>query len=155
METNETTNHVVLEGDRASYIGQVPSPHRLRTFAEVGHRVPLHSTAVGKVLVAHLPDKALADLLERIGLPARTAATITDRDRFRAELADVRRVGYAVDDGEEADGVYCLAVPVKGADGDMACALSVSGPASRVDSLDVLQLSETLRVVARRLTDAL
>lgn len=153
--TAETANLAVLEGDHVSYVGQAPSPHRLRTFAEVGHRVPVHSTAVGKALIAHLPEEVVADLVARAGLPARTPLTITDSERLRDELDSVRQLGYAVDDGEEAEGVYCVAVPVRDSNGNVVCALSVSAPASRVTARDAPSLTEKLELVARRFAESL
>jgi IclR family acetate operon transcriptional repressor len=128
--SGETANLAVLEGDDVVYVGQVPSPHTLRMFAEVGRHVPPHSTAVGKVLLAALPrDEALA-LLRRTGLPARTSATITDLDAFERELDEVHANGWAADEEEQEAGVRCVAVPVRDADGVVA-AVSLSGPAER------------------------
>ena len=153
--TGETANLAVLEGDHVVYVDQVASRHRLRTFAEVGHRVPLHSTAVGKVLAAHHDGEVVRASLQRAGLPVRTSLTITDLGRFEGEMASVRRLGYAVDDGEEAEGIYCVAVPVEHPDGGALCALSISAPASRVSGEQAPELSSTLRAVAGELASAL
>lgn len=128
--SGETANLAVLEGDDVVYVAQVPSPHTLRMFAEVGRHVPPHSTAVGKVLLAAMPrDRALA-VLRRTGLPARTPTTITDPGAFAAELDRVERSGWAADEEEQEVGVRCVAVPVGDAGGVIA-ALSLSGPADR------------------------
>ncbi len=153
--SGETANLAMLEGTHAVYVGQVPSTQRLRTFAEVGHRVPVHSTAVGKVLVAFLGQAEITSLLARSGLPARTATTITDPDRFRAELASVRRLGYALDRGEEAEGVACVAVPVRAPSGEVMCALSVSGPETRVKPGDGRRLAQVLTPIAERFAASL
>jgi IclR family acetate operon transcriptional repressor len=128
--SGETANLAVLEGNDAVYVAQVPSPHTLRMFAEVGRHVPPHSTAVGKVLLAGLPADQVAALLRRTGLPYRTERTITDPDVLLAELRRVRERGVAVDEEEQELGVRCIAVPVR--DGaQVVAALSVSGPAER------------------------
>ena len=80
--SGETANLAVLEGDDVVYVAQVPSPHTLRMFAEVGRHVPPHSTAVGKVLLAGMPRERALAVLRRTGLAARTPATITDLDAF-------------------------------------------------------------------------
>ena len=129
--SGETANLAVLEGDQAVYVAQVQSAHRLRMFAEVGRHVPVHSTAVGKVLLAGLPDAAVHAVLARAGLASRTSRTLASPEAVLAELATVRRVGWAVDDEEEETGVRCLAVPVR-SDGLVVAAMSVSGPAARV-----------------------
>ncbi|MCU1491569.1 MAG: IclR family transcriptional regulator [Acidimicrobiaceae bacterium] len=153
--TGETANLALLEGEHATYVGQVPSTHRLRTFAEVGHRVPLHSTAVGKALVAFLAEAEIDGLLARTGLPSRTSTTITSERRFREELAAVRRLGYAVDRSEEAEGVSCVALPVRDTDGQVVCALSISGPGTRVKDGDAPRLAAVLSPIVERLARSL
>jgi len=145
--SGETANLAVLEGDLVVYVAQVPSARTLRMFAEVGRQVYVHCTAVGKVLVADLPVPHVSALLARVGMPARTPATITDPATLLRELERVRRQGFAVDDGEEEPGVRCLAVPVH--DGTrVVAAVSVSGPAERLLPGDLPALAARLRPVA-------
>ncbi|GAA3418236.1 allantoin degradation transcriptional regulator AllR [Streptosporangium vulgare] len=145
--SGETANLAVLEGDFVVYVAQVPSPRRLRMFAEVGRRVLPHSTAVGKVLMADRADTEVASLVERTGMPRRTANTITDLPGMLAELERVREHGYAMDLGEEELGVHCLAVGVRDGARTIA-ALSVSGPAERITALDRRDLAEGMRRIA-------
>ncbi|TDD03575.1 IclR family transcriptional regulator [Nonomuraea deserti] len=145
--SGETANLAVLEGDFIVYVAQAPSPRRLRMFAEVGRRVLPHSTAVGKVLLAGRPASEAVAVFERTGMPRRTPNTITDLTAMLAELERVRSCGYAMDLGEEELGVHCLAVPVW--DGDrVVAAMSVSGPAERIDGLDRDELAEGMRKIA-------
>lgn len=129
-QVGETANMATLDGDRVVYVAQVPSRHSMRMFTEVGRRVPVHSTGVGKALLAQLPPDRVAELLDRTGMPAETDHTITDPDVLTAELDRIRAQGYAVDDGEQEVGVRCVAVPVP--DGPSMTAVSVSGPEARV-----------------------
>ncbi len=128
--SGETANLAVLEGDDVVYVAQVPSPHTLRMFAEVGRHVPPHSTAVGKVLLAALPPERAVALLRRTGMAARTPRTITELDAMLAELEAVREAGWAADEEEQETGVRCLAVPV-GVEEQVLAAMSLSGPAER------------------------
>lgn len=145
--SGETANLAVLEGDFVVYVAQVPSPRRLRMFAEVGRRVLPHSTAVGKALLAGRGAAEAMAVFERTGMPRRTPNTITDAARMLAELDRVKERGYATDLGEEELGVHCLAVPVR--DGDrVVAAMSVSGPAERIDALDRDELAEGMRKIA-------
>lgn len=145
--SGETANLAVLEGDFIVYVAQVPSPRRLRMFAEVGRRVLPHSTAVGKVLLAGRPAAEAMAVFERTGMPRRTPNTITDLPAMLAELGAVKARGYAMDLGEEELDVHCLAVPVL--DGErVVAAMSVSGPAGRIDALDRDELAEGLRKIA-------
>ena len=145
--SGETANLAVLEGDFVVYVAQVPSPRRLRMFAEVGRRVLPHCTAVGKALLAGRPAGEAVTVFERTGMPRRTANTITDTGAMLTELDLVRARGYATDLGEEELGVHCLAVPVH--DGaKVVAAMSVSGPAERIDALDRHELAEGMRKIA-------
>jgi IclR family transcriptional regulator, acetate operon repressor len=128
--SGETANLAVLEGLDVVYVAQVPSPHTLRMFAEVGRHVPPHSTAVGKVLLAAMPRLEARGILQRTGLVARTDATITDLTDLEAELDLVATQGWAADEEEQEAGVRCVAVPV-GGPGPTLAAISVSGPAER------------------------
>ncbi|MER6507169.1 IclR family transcriptional regulator [Nonomuraea sp. NPDC001636] len=145
--SGETANLAVLEGDFVVYVAQVPSPRRLRMFAEVGRRVLPHSTAVGKALLAGRAAAEAMAVFERTGMPRRTPNTITDAAGMLAELGRVKERGYATDLGEEELGVHCLAVPVR--DGErVVAAMSVSGPAERIDALDRDELAEGMRMIA-------
>lgn len=121
--TGETANMAVLDGDRAVYLAQVPSKHSMRMFTEVGRRVHVHCTAVGKALAASLPESDVRALLARAGTPAQTPNTLTDVDQLVAHL------GFATDEAEQELGVRCVAVPVP--DAPAPVALSVSGPSAR------------------------
>ncbi|MET8865354.1 IclR family transcriptional regulator [Nonomuraea sp. NPDC004580] len=152
--SGETANLAVLEGDFVVYVAQVPSPRRLRMFAEVGRRVLPHSTAVGKVLLAGRPAAEALAVFERTGMPRRTPNTITELPAMQAELEAVSSRGYALDLGEEELGVHCLAVPVR--DGSrVVAAMSVSGPAERIDALDRDDLAAGMREIASQFGDEL
>lgn len=151
--SGETANLAVLSEHAALYVAQVPSRHRMRMFTEVGNRVPPHATAVGKVLLAFRPREVARATIARVGLPARTPNTITDPNRFLAELDAVAERGFAIDDGEEEVGVRCVAVPVPGAGGSVA-AMSVSGPASRLTLDTCERLAPRMRKVADALSKA-
>lgn len=127
--TGETANMAVLEGDRVVYLAQVPSKHSMRMFTEVGRRVPVHCTAVGKALVAQLSEADVRAILARAGMAAQTPNTLTDPAALLEHLAQVRAQGFATDEAEQELGVRCVAVPVL--DGPARVALSVSGPDAR------------------------
>lgn len=127
--TGETANLAVREGDGVVYLAQVPSPHSMRMFTEVGRRVDVHCTAVGKALVAGDDDEEVRGMLGRAGMRRFTESTIVDPDILIEELREVRRVGFATDESEQEEGVRCVAIAV-GA-GDAAFAVSASGPEAR------------------------
>jgi IclR family acetate operon transcriptional repressor len=129
--SGETANLALLEGDQVVYVASVPSQHKMRMFTQVGNRVLPHCTAVGKVLLAYLPEGQAEQVLRRNGMPRRTVHTVTESADLLRQLEDIRTAGYAVDAGEEEIGVRCFAVPVLTSSGLIA-ALSVSGPLARL-----------------------
>ncbi|CAM4105240.1 allantoin degradation transcriptional regulator AllR [Nocardiopsis rhodophaea] len=129
-DLGETANLAMLDGDKVVYVAQVPSPHAMRMFTEVGRRVLPHSAGVGKALLAQLPEDEALATVRRTGMPAATDRTITTPEAFASELARIRERGYAIDDGEQEIGVRCLAVGVQG--GPAMMAVSISGPEARV-----------------------
>lgn len=145
--TGETANLALLEDGYVVYVAQASSRRMVRTFTEVGNRVLPHSTAVGKVLLAHQPRTAVERILGRNGLPAVTENTITDPAVFARELDRVREGGYALDLEEQEEGVRCVAVPLLPTSG-LVAAISVSGPTGRLDHDRRVEIVEHLRAVA-------
>lgn len=152
-ELGETANLAVLDGDLVVYLAQVPSGYGMRMSAEVGQRVPAHSSGVGKAILATLPDREVRALLRRTGMPASTPATVVTEPAFFDELTRIRARGYAIDDGEQELGVRCLAVVVRGWPAPMA--VSVSGPSTRVPIAATTRYAEVLEQAATRLGELL
>jgi IclR family acetate operon transcriptional repressor len=148
-QAGETANLAMLDGDAVVYLAQVPSKHSMRMFTEVGRRVPVHCTGVGKALLAQLPPPDAHALLARTGLAAQTPHTITDPERLARELERIRVQGYAVDDAEQELGVRCVAVAVPG--GPPTTGLSVSGPDTRMTWLAVERMVPLLQQAAAAL----
>jgi IclR family acetate operon transcriptional repressor len=131
-ELGESVNLAVLDADEIVYVAQVqPSANFMRMFTEVGFRTAPHATAVGKAILADYPEDEVVAMLERTGMQRHTDRTLVTPQEFLTELAEVRRLGYAVDDGEQEIGVRCIGVAVPGTPQPMA--LSMSGPSARVD----------------------
>ena len=148
-QLRETANLAVLDGDRVTYVAQVPGAYGMRMSAEVGQRVYAHCSAVGKATLATLPDAQVRALLQRSGMPPATSATIVDEAAFVAELARIRLRGYAIDDGEQEQGVRCVATVVRGWSTPMA--VSISGPSTRVPIAAITGYAEVLAHAAARL----
>jgi IclR family acetate operon transcriptional repressor len=149
-ELGETTNLSMIDGNWATYVAQVPSRHSMRMFTEVGRRVHLHCTGVGKALLAQRSDDQVLELLRRAGMPAQTAHTIVDPDTLLAQIRQIRQLGYAVDDGEQEIGVRCVAVPVPG--GPSLYAISVSGPTARMTPELLDRAVPLMRTAAKELS---
>lgn len=146
----ETANLATIDGDRVVYVSQAPSPHAMRMFTEVGRRVHLHSTSVGKAILAQLGDDAVRDIISRAGTPASTEHSIDSLDALLADLAVTRERGYAIDDGEQEIGVRCYAMAVP--DMPTLTAVSVSGPIARVDDAFAERAIPVLREVVNEIS---
>lgn len=128
----ETANLATLDSDQLVYVGQVPSPRAMRMFTDIGRRVLPHCRAAGKAMLAQLPDAEVLTILSRTGMPAMTEKTITDPDAMLTELARIRKVGFAVEEGEMELGVTCIAVAIPSHTALMS--ISMSAPAARMGS---------------------
>jgi IclR family acetate operon transcriptional repressor len=147
--TGETANMAVLDSDMAVYVAQVPSPHAMRMFTEVGRRVYPHCTGVGKALLMQLPNESVVAMLKRTGMPASTENTLTTPEALIRDIELSRSRGYAVDEGEQELGMRCFAVPVP--DAPTPTAISISGPAARVTLKSATKVAPLLKRVARDL----
>ena len=130
-KTGETGHLGVRDGDHVVYVEKIESPQVVRLRSRVGLIAPLHSTALGKVLLAYEKDEEVEELFAG-GVAPRTANTITALGEFRDELSAVRERGYAVDDGENEASIRCVAAPVFDYTGGIVASVSISGPEYRV-----------------------
>jgi IclR family transcriptional regulator, acetate operon repressor len=147
--TEETANLAMLDGDMVVYIAQAPSKHSMRMFTEIGRRVLPHATGVGKALLAQMDDDAVAALVARTGMPARTDKTITTLPALLADLELIRERGWAEDNGEQEVGVRCLAAAIPGS-GSLT-AISVSGPEARITSAATERIAPMVASVAHEM----
>jgi IclR family acetate operon transcriptional repressor len=128
---NETVNLAELEGREVVYLEIVESRRSLRMQAKIGGSDPAYSTAVGKALLAFLPE---ADWPEHLPdrWEARTPHTLTSFETLRQELGRVQARGYALDRGENEEGCCCVGAPIFHPGGQVIASLSLSAPESRV-----------------------
>jgi IclR family acetate operon transcriptional repressor len=140
----ETTNLVALDGLSATYIDQVESRHAVRLFAEPGRRVPVHSSAAGKAMLAYQDGGPLERLYAGEPLERVTLRTITTAAGLRQELGHVRRRGYALDNEEYEEGVSCVAAPIFDNLGGVSAAISVSAPSVRLGRVGLAKVGMLL-----------
>lgn len=139
----------VFEGGMVSYLlksGSGPSGR----FTRAGSQLDAYCSALGKVLLAHLPKAARDSYLADGPFPRLTSHTIVDPKELSVHLQDVRKQSYAVDDREFADELKCLAVPIRDRTSNVCAALSVT---TRPESLDGARLSQALRILRRAARD--
>lgn len=155
-KTGESCNLGVMAGNHVVYIDRVESQWPLGLRFEPGSRVPLHCTAIGKLLLSQLSDEVIEAHLANGPLARYTATTITDPRRLKDELRRTRRQGYSVDNEEFMSGVVCVAVPVLGPRAGQVCAgLAISAAQARHNLAGVKRFLPDLRVAAGKLSRAL
>lgn len=147
---DETCDLSVYHRGGAYYLEVVQGSRALTIAAAVGRSLPLHATASGKVLLAHLPEAELAGLLEA-PLAALTDRTITRAAELRKQLEAVRAQGFALDNEELELGVRAVAAPVRDRGGEVVAALSVACPTSRL----TLERVPSVAAEARQAADAI
>mgnify|MGYP000896860797 CR=1 FL=1 len=154
-ETGETAHLAIMDRDKVVYIDKVDTPQTLMMRSKVGYRIAIHCTALGKAMVAELPEDAVNALLDPASMVRFTPNTITDPDAFRQHLSSVRDRGYAIDDEEHENGIRCVAAPVKDHAGRVVGAISLSGPTLRVSRERAEALGQLVGDASRRLSLAL
>ena len=136
-ETKETVHLVVLDQMQIVYIEKIPGLHAIGIMSSsVGRHAPAYCTGVGKVLLAYLKEDQVRSYYDQNGFHGFTSTTITDLDLLMQQLDQIRRQGYALDKGEHEDEVRCVAAPIFDMEGKAVAAISVSGPALRIDPIE-------------------
>lgn len=155
--SRETTEDVYLgirTGTEFIYVDKVEGTQSVRLNLRLGSPRYLHSTAVGKLLLAFGPPGLLGQVVSERGLPVMTPATITDVGRLREELERIRARGYSISDGENVEGVYGLAAPIRDHTGQVIAAVHISALRARA-LLRRDFLVERMCAAAGRISEAL
>ncbi|WP_435127017.1 IclR family transcriptional regulator [Halobaculum sp. D14] len=129
--TGEMAWLLTHENGRVMYLYGGAGETEVNANALIGSWAYMHCNSGGKAILAHLPDSAVESVVDRHGLPARTPNTITDPDELAEELAAVREQGYALNLGEDLEGIHAVAVPLLFEE-EVKGALAIAGPAHRV-----------------------
>jgi DNA-binding IclR family transcriptional regulator len=148
----ETINLGYLDGSEVLHIDKIDSPEVLRMDSLLGSRAPAYCTALGKSILAFLPDADRDRILDTIELKPRGPKTITSKKALQKELAKIRRKGYAVDNEELSKGLRCVAAPIFDHTGMSCFSISVAGPVSRVTRSRVKEIQKEVRRVCRTLS---
>jgi DNA-binding IclR family transcriptional regulator len=148
---NETCHLALLDGCEVVYIAKIESKQSVRIATSIGSRKEAYCTALGKALLAFQPPAALEGLA-RAGLAPRTPSTITSMERLASELRRVRREGYAVDDEEYEEGLFCVAAPIYDYTGQVALALSLSGPSFRLKRIELRHVAGVVTRTAAQIS---
>lgn len=148
--TQETISLYVLEGNERVCVERMESPQNVRIVARVGRRLPLYAGSAGKVFLAFLPPARRDQILDETRFEPLTPRTIVNRFELLTELEKIRQQGYAVSYGEWILDAAGVAAPIFDQHGEIAAALTISGPAQRFTAEKVAEYScEVKRVAAQ------
>ena len=150
--TKETVQLGVLDGLDVVYVERRESPHAVRIFSRLSTRAPAHTTATGKALLAHLPQATLNARLTGFRLVRRTPYTITSVDDLHAELERIRVRGWAENVNEVELGMASVGAPIRDQSGSVVAAVSVAGPAGRLDGGNLRRFVRPVTEAAAQMT---
>lgn len=153
-DTGETANLGVEREGSVLFLSQVETHSNIRAFFPPGSLSPMHSSGIGKVLLAEMDAQSLVAWKSSNELRVFTPHTITDIPALDTDLARIRARGYAIDGEEKNLGMRCIAAPVFDINAEAVAGISVSGPTSRVSEGDVPRLSDAVMQAAEALTIA-
>ena len=141
-QTGETVHFVERDGVDAVYIDKVESfSNTIQMVSQIGSRIPLYCSGVGKAIMAELNIQEIRDIWERSDVLSKTPYTVTDFNVFLKTLETIRRQGYALDNEENEEGVRCVAASFPEYTGKVRYAFSISAPVSRMDDDRIKELA--------------
>jgi DNA-binding IclR family transcriptional regulator len=144
-DVGEAVHLGILESTQVIYIDKIDTTRSLGIQSDRGLRLDAHATALGKALLAQQPIETLHRLYAGAALKAHTSRTITDLPQLQRLLKQIRTQGFAVDNEELELGLRCVAMPVSVGNGEVCCAVSISGPTVRITDTAFPNLIAELR----------
>ncbi len=143
--TSETVNLAVIDGLNVLYLDVMESPHTFRLASQVGSRLPLHCTALGKAMLAYAESSERDAAIGSLRFERLSPRSITSAAKLRKDLDRILQQGYALDDEEAGIGARCVGAPIFDQSGKVAAAISVSGPVTRINRPRMLAFARAMR----------
>ncbi len=151
-DIGESCNFTALSGVEVVYLDRIESAFPLQLNLRPGTHVPVHCSASGKLILAHMAAAQRNSLMQALPLTRYTASTLTTREALNEEFRRIRKEGYAVDAEEFVDGLVCVAVPVFGKDErSVRCAVALQAPVARMSLAQALERLPRLQEAAKAL----
>jgi IclR family KDG regulon transcriptional repressor len=151
-QTRETVHLTVRNALSAVYVEKLDSLEPLRIHSRIGASVPLHCTAVGKILLAYLPAAEQAAVLNELVLRRFTENTVSNLQELQTQLARVRKDGFACDLEEHEPHIRCVAAPIWDHTGAVNASLSITGPAVRMATARIKQIASLISAAGRKIS---
>ncbi len=150
--TRETIHLTVRHGPAAVYVEKLDSTEQLRIYSRIGAVVPLYCTAVGKIMLAYMPEEEQRRLLAQLSLKRLTPNTVTNLQQLEAELSRIRKNGYACDLEEHELHIRCVAAPIWDHSGQVNASLSVTAPVVRMSVSRLRQLAPLIQSAGKQIS---
>jgi DNA-binding IclR family transcriptional regulator len=152
--SGETAHLGVLDNQQVISIEGVESDQSLRISLPIGKRVYLHSTGIGKAILAFLTDQEIQEIIRQKGLPRFTNNTIVDPNPLMKEIQLIRKRGYAIDNEENEHGIRCVAAPIFDVNKQVVASISISGPSVRIPHTRISELSSMVIETSQKISKA-
>jgi IclR family KDG regulon transcriptional repressor len=154
-KSGETVHLGILDGEEVVSIEGTESGYSLRISLPIGKRVCLHSTGIGKAILAFLQDEEIEEIVKAKGLPRLTKNTITDPNLLKKELQAIKSQGYAIDNEENEPGIRCVAAPILDSSQHVIASISISGPSVRITNEKIPELADMVIQTSREISKSL
>ncbi len=157
QETGETSNLALMDnnGNSLVYASQVECPQLMRALSKPGAKAPWTCSAVGKICLAYLKPEIANHIIKQSGFTQFTRKSIMDESLFLREITKAKKLGFAVDEEENSEGLRCIASPIFDSKSSVIGALSVSGPSVRIEEQKFPNFGRVTLRTAKELTRAL
>jgi DNA-binding IclR family transcriptional regulator len=152
QQTRETIHLTVRHGLSAVYVEKLDSPEPLRIYSRIGAAVPLYCTAVGKVILAHMPADERDRVVRQLDLKRLTPNTVGNLQELESELYRVRKNGYACDLEEHELHIRCIAAPIWDHLGSVHAAVSITAPMVRMPVTRLRQLAPMIQAAGSQIS---
>ncbi len=152
FKTKQTCHLSILDGIEGVYLIKVEGSQPIRINTWEGKRLPLHSTATGKALLAWIDKEKLREILKKLKLTRFTGRTITRVTELKRHLEMVRKQGWALDDQENEAQIKGIAAPILNIKGEAVAAISIGGLAAQIDSGKIFEISELVKNTAQKIS---
>lgn len=155
FQLGETVQLATEDNGEVLYLEKLDSSQMMRIVSDIGSRLPMHCSGLGKVLLAYRPEAEARWIISTQGMRPMTMRTITSYSQLQKELVQVRRQGYAMDDREIMDSLRCVAAPIYNDEGKVKYAVSVSGMANNIQGRHLERTIEAVRKAAQDISFAM
>lgn len=152
-DTGETANIAIPDEGEVVFLSQAETQNPIRAFFRPGARVPMHSSGIGKALLAWFDRRMVEQIIERRGLPGWTERTLTTPGALFADLEATRSRGWSYDNEERHTGMRCIAAPIFNPFGEAVAGISISGPTGRITDAAIERLGARVQTAAREVTE--